>query len=153
MILCVLIAACSKSEPGVLMQPEGALTVTERVQLAEIHPLLTNWMPSFSAVWIRSGATQHVYLYEHGVGSLTVSAKVFAFDSDGKLIDASILSHRNDKPGSCTLLSLSPLRIRYSYNSGNPEEVSGKYQKDLAIQKFRREMLELEARIQTKSGQ
>ena len=150
--LCILLTACSKSEPVAHLRPGGTLTLAERSHLASLHPLLTNWTPNFSGAYINADATQHVYLREHGIGS-TVSgsrADALIFDSDGRLVDAGILHVRFAFIKDCTLLSLSPLRFRISYSDNDSKEYACYVSHDSATNQLREEMAELAAWMQMK---
>ena len=127
--LCVALVGCSRQDKGTLLQQGGELTSSERTHLAGIHPLMTNWTAHFSGVYVAAGSTQHVYLYEHQIGSSVSGSRADAlvFDREGRLIDATIFGHRFAMPSSCSVLSISPLRVRFSFGSDEFEEVTGEY--------------------------
>ncbi len=130
-LLCALLASCSKPQSGVLFQRGDTLTAAERAHLAETDPYLTNRI-DFSALWVQSGLTQHVYLRDGDIGSLSRSAEVVVFDSDGRIADAYLVGHANQMPSSLMIVSMSPLRLRFSYRNGWAEEVVGRQMEEFA---------------------
>jgi hypothetical protein len=152
--LCILLAGCSKSAPVAGLSSGGALSVTERSQLASIHPYLTNWTPTFSGTYVHYGATQHVYLKEYGIGSSVSGhrADALVFDSDGRLIHAGILGVRFTPASGCTLMSLSPLRFRFDYAKNDAEELTCEQSLDYAIEQFRKDSEEIVAWIRAKGN-